>query len=188
MFRLLTLTALLLTMFQFNSYGQESYGKTLNLGLGVGGQFGYYKYVGNYLPVLHIDYEFDVAKNFTLAPFINIHTYTKSYYWGNNNNPFKDYGFREITGAMGIKGAYYLDDILKAGSKWDFYLAGSLGFVAVSSRWDSDYNGDKEYFGKPNPLFLDLHIGTEYHVNNQIGLFLDLSPNATTLGLAIHGK
>jgi hypothetical protein len=186
--RLITLTTLMLILFQINSYGQEKYGKTLNLGIGIGGYYGYYRYVGNSVPVLHIDYEFDVANNFTLAPFLNIHTFSRSYYWGNKNYPYRDYYYRETAFAMGVKGAYYFDDILNAGSKWDFYLAGSLGFVAIHSRWDADYYGDKHYYRRPNPLFLDLHIGAEYHVSSRLGLFLDLSSGVSTFGIAIHGK
>lgn len=50
----------------------EGYGNTLNIGLGIGGYSGYYGYSGNTLPVFDINYEFGVAKNFTLAPFLII--------------------------------------------------------------------------------------------------------------------
>jgi hypothetical protein len=188
--KIITLTLLLLTVVQFSSYAQETtrekYGKTLNLGVGLGGHYGYYKYAGNSIPVLHIDYELDVAKNFTLAPFLNIHTYSRRHYWGNNNYPYRNYYYRETGLGMGAKGTYYFDEILKADSKWDFYLAGSLGFVAVFSRWDADYYGDKDYYHRSSPLFLDFHIGAEYHINNRLGLFLDLSSGLSTFGIAIH--
>ena len=61
----------LLILFGFNSMAQEKHGSTLNLGVGIGGNYGYYKLAGKSFPVLHLDYEFDVAKNFTLAPFVN---------------------------------------------------------------------------------------------------------------------
>ena len=81
--RALTAIALLfLSNFCFTCYAQETYGKTLNLGLGVGGYSGYYGHVGRSLPVFHVDYELDVAKNFTVAPFINIYSFSNSYYWG----------------------------------------------------------------------------------------------------------
>jgi len=53
------------------NYSSEKFGHTLNIGLGIGGYAGYYGYVGQSIPVLHLDYEFDVLRNFTLAPFIN---------------------------------------------------------------------------------------------------------------------
>jgi hypothetical protein len=165
---------------------QESYGKVLNIGLGIGGYSGYYGYVGRSLPVFHIDYEFNVAKNFTLAPFVNFYSYSNSYYWGNKNNPYRYYNYRETVIPVGVKGTYYFDGLLEAGSKWDFYLAGSLGLAIVNSRWDDGYYGDKNYYHNGNPLFLDLHIGTEYHFTKKIGAFLDLSTGVSTIGIAIH--
>ena len=167
-------------------YPPEKYGKTFNLGVGVGGYSGYYRYVGRSLPVLHIDYEFDVAKNFTLAPFASFFTYSNSYYWGNNNIPHKYYYYHETVIPIGIKGTYYFDQLLKANPKWDFYLSGSLGFAIVNSSWDAGYDGDKNYYHNGNPLFLDVHIGAEYHFNKRIGAFLDISSGVSTIGLAIH--
>lgn len=164
----------------------EKYGNTLNLGLGVGGYMGHYGYVGHSLPVFHINYELNVARNFTLAPFISISTYTKKYWWGNNNHPYEFYTYRETIIPIGVKGTYYFDQILRANPKWDFYLAGSLGFAIRNSTWSNDYYGDRDYYRNSNPLFLDLHIGTEYHFNNRIGAILDLSTSVSTIGIAIH--
>lgn len=178
---------LLLSTFHFSGYAQETYGKTLNVGLGVGGYSGYYGHVGHSLPVFHLDYELDVAKDFTLAPFINIYSFSNDYYWGNNNTPFKNYTYHETVIPIGAKSTYYFDDLLNATSKWDFYLAGSLGFAIVSSSWDAGYNGDRNYYKSPSSLFLDIHIGSEYHFNNKVGAFLDLSSGVSTIGIAIHG-
>lgn len=162
-----------------NSAGR--YGKTLNLGLGIGGYSGYYGYIGRSLPIFHINYEFDVANSFTLAPFISFSSYRNSYNWDHNN-----YYYHETIIPLGVKGTYYLDQVLNANSNWDFYLAGSLGFVVVNSRWDDGYGGDNDYYRRGNPLFLDLHVGTEYHFNSNIGMFLDLSTGVSTIGLAFH--
>lgn len=164
----------------------EKYGNTLNLGVGMGGYYGYYSYVGRVLPVLHLDYEFGVARNFTLAPFINFYTYSNSYYWGNKNTPWRTYTYHETVIPIGLKGTYYFDQFLNAGSRWDFYLAGSAGFSVVSSRWDEGYLGDRNYYRHGNSLFLDLHLGTEYHFNSHIGAFLDVSTGVSTVGLAFH--
>lgn len=164
----------------------ESHGKTLNLGLGIGGYSGYYGYIGHSLPVFHVDYEFDVAKNFTLAPSISFYSFKNSYYWGNKNYPHKYYNYHETVIPIGIKGTYYFDNILHANANWDFYLAGSLGYALVFSSWDNDYYGDEDYYRHGNPLFLDLHIGAEYHISNNFGLFLDLSTGVSTIGLAFH--
>ncbi len=151
----------------------EKYGKTLNMGLGIGGYSGYYGYTNRTLPVLHINYELDVAKNFTLAPFITLYSYQ-----GDN--------YRETVIPLGIKASYYLDQLLGAGQKWDFYLAGSLGFALVSTTWDGGYQGDRNYYQKASPLFLDLHLGTEYHITKRLGVFLDISTGVSSIGIAIH--
>ncbi len=159
----------------------ERYGNTLNLGLGLG----YYSYAGQSMPVFHINYEFDVARSFTLAPFISFYSYRNDYYAGNphNNNV---YYYRQTVIPIGLKGTYYLDDLFKANSKWDFYLAGSLGFAIVNSHWDDGYVGNNDEIHGAGPLFLDIHLGTEYHFNNRIGAFLDLSSGVSTIGLSIH--
>ncbi|NTW31225.1 MAG: hypothetical protein HGB12_01095 [Bacteroidetes bacterium] len=185
------ITLFFFSILSFNISGQQAptgdkYGKALNLGLGIGGYSGYYGYVGRSMPVLHADFEFDVARNFTLAPFVTFYTFSNNYYWGNKNYPYRYYTYRETVIPIGVKGTYYFDQLLKANSKWDFYLAGSLGFAIVNSSWENDYYGDKNYYHNPNSLFLDIHIGAEYHINTKLGLFLDLSSGVSTIGLAIH--
>jgi hypothetical protein len=162
-----------------NKIYSENHGNTLNLGLGIGGYAGYYNYVGHTMPIFHINYEFDVAKNFTLAPFLSFSSY--------RNGPYGNgYYYHETIIPLVVKGTYYFDQLLNANSDWDFYLAGSLGFSIVKSSWDNGYTGDRNYYTDGNPLFLDLHIGTEYHLSNKIGIFLDLSTGVSTIGLAIH--
>jgi hypothetical protein len=151
----------------------ERHGGTLNLGLGIGGYSGYYGYIGHSLPVFNINYEFGVARNFTLAPFLTLYSYS-------------DNNYSTIVTPIGVKGTLYFDQLLRAGSRWDFYGAGSLGFSLVSTRWHDDYDGDRNYYRRANPLYLDLHLGTEFHVTNRIGLFLDLSTGVSTIGIAFH--
>jgi hypothetical protein len=150
------------------------HGHTLNLGLGVGGYYGYYNHVGHSLPVININYEFDVARNFTLAPFVSIYTYR------NDNDHY-----RETILPLGVKGTYYLDQALNAGPDWDFYLGGSLGFAIRNASWDAGYSGET-YYQDVSPLILDLHLGAEYHLSGNVGLFLDLSTGVTTLGLSFR--
>ena len=167
-----------ISLFNFNTSAQtvtysEGHGNTLNLGLGIGGYYGYYGYIGNSLTVFHINYEFDVAPNFTLAPFATLYSYRSDHY-------------RETVIPIGCKGSFYFDQILHATSRWDFYLAGSLGFGIVITTWDADYYDSRDYYNRVRPLFLDLHVGAEYLLSNNLGLFLDLSSGVSTLGLAIH--
>jgi hypothetical protein len=166
---------------------QEKFGKTLNLGLGVGGYTGYYGYADRSLPVINLNYEFDVANDFTIAPFISYSSYSERYYYGNSNNGYKFYNYRQTIIPIGVKGTYYFDRILSAGSHWDFYLGASLGFAFIRNRWDSDYYGDKNIYRSANPVYLNIHLGAEYHFNNKIGAFLDLSTGVSTVGLAFHG-
>ncbi len=160
----------------------EKFGKTLNAGIGVG----YYGYVGHSMPVLHANYEFDVAKNFTLAPFITYFSYQKNYFWGNKNYPDRYYYYRVSVIPVGVKGSYYFDQLLHAGSKWDFYGAGSLGIAIRKTTWENGYYGETSVQNGSSGLYFDVHIGTEYHLNNKLGLFLDLSTGISTLGLAVN--
>src|ERR1700741_3576605 len=86
----------------------EKYGKTLNLGVGVG----YFGYVNHPMPVGTMNFEFDVARNFTLAPFLGIYSYQNTHYWGNPNKPgydesYRYYSYRQVVVPAGVKGTYY---------------------------------------------------------------------------------
>ncbi|MCC6372389.1 MAG: hypothetical protein IT236_15400 [Bacteroidia bacterium] len=161
----------------------EKYGNTLNAGIGIG----YYGYVNHSIPVLHADFEFDVAKNLTLAPFITFYSYQNYYYWGNAHYPYRDYSYRTTVIPIGTKATYYFDQLLKANARWDFYLAGSLGFAFRKTTWESNYYGEAGVVQHSSSgLYLDGHIGTEYHLNSKAGLFLDLSTGISTFGVSIH--
>jgi hypothetical protein len=145
----------------------EKFGDRLNVGFGIG-------YTSRYssAPVIHLNYEFDVARNFTLAPFITFYRYR-----------YSSDTYREYVIPIGVKGAYYFDELLKAGPRWDFYGAGSLGFAIVNRTWYSRVP-DRSLYADTNNLFLDLHVGTRLHLSSVVGLFLDLSTGISTLGLS----
>ena len=164
------------------SSGGEKYGKTLNLAAGVG----YYGYIGGSAPVVHLNFEFDVARNLTLAPFVTYYSYQNYYYWGNPHYPFRDYSYRTTVIPVGVKGTYYFDQLLRANSNWDFYLAGSIGFAIRKTTWENGYYGETVIRQNSSGLYLDGHIGAEYHLNRRLGLFLDLSSGISTFGLGIH--
>jgi hypothetical protein len=180
--RLILIITLTLSVFLpgMTAQAQENY-RALNLGLGVGGHSGYSRYATHSVPVFNINYEFDVAKNFTLAPFLSFYTYSDSYYWSNDN-----YTYRETVIPIGLKGSYYFDELFDANSKWDFYAAASAGFAIVNSRWEAGYDGDKNYFNGGGSLFLDLHAGAQYNFSSKAGVYLDLSSGFSTIGLAFH--
>ncbi len=190
--KIIIFSIVILTSLSFNTKAQdkatgEKFGHTLNLGAGIG----YYGYVGRSIPVIMVNYEFDVAKNFTLAPFIGVYSYRNYYYWGNPDRPnwdpsYRQYSYRETAVPIGVKGSYYFDQLLGAGDKWDFYAAGSLGFVFRSVVWENGYYGDQRAYQSASPLYLVVHAGAEYHLNETAGLFLDLSTGVSTFGLAVH--
>ena len=161
---------------------QESHGNTLNIGLGAG----YYGYRGYTSPAINLNYEFDVAKNFTLAPFVSVMGYRSSYYWGNPHYPYRYYRYRETVLPVGVKGTYYFDNILKANEKWDFYLGASAGYTFRKYVWEDGYYGDREVYRSASFLYLDGHIGAEYHATEKLGIYLDLSSGMSTVGMAVH--
>ena len=163
---------------------REKYGNTLNIGIGVGGYAGYYGYYRRSIPIIGLNYEFQVEKNFTLAPSLGFYSYNDDYYWHDKPHGYPDkyYRYHETAILPGVKATYYFDDLLKAGPKWDFYLAASLGFAFVNSYWD----GNRSYNSHSSQMFLDIHIGTEYHINNRCGIFFDLSTRTSMIGVAIH--
>lgn len=183
--RLLTLVFFLALMLSFtpDAAAQEQFGGAFNVGLGVGGHSGYSRYASRSLPVISLNYEFNVARNFTLAPFISFYSYTDKYYYANNSTI---YAYRETVIPIGAKGTYYFDELFNATGDWDFYAAASAGFAVVNSHWEAGYEGDKNYYHSGSPVFVDLHIGAEYHFNNRTGIYLDLSSGISTLGLAFH--
>lgn len=166
----------------------EKYGSTLNLGAGIG----YYGHVGHPIPVGMINFEFDVAENFTLAPFVGMYSFRNYYYWQNpnkyNGDPYyyRQYSYRVTAVPVGVKGTYYFDQLFRANPKWDFYAAASVGFVFRTVSWDNDYYGDHRVYQTATPLYLDAHVGAEYHATEKLGLFLDLSTGVSTFGLALH--
>jgi hypothetical protein len=179
LFTLALLCLLNLTLFAQNrSRSSEKHGTTFNIGIGPG----YYGYIGHPVSVIKMNIEFDVAKNFTLAPFVGFYSYTNRYYWGNKQYPSRYYNYRETVIPIGLKGAYYFDDAFDAGSKWDFYAAASLGFSYHRQTWDNDYYGDKDYYKGSSPLYLHGHLGTRFHLNNKAAIFLDLSTGFSTIG------
>lgn len=161
---------------------QERFGNTLNAGLGIG-YYGYY-YAA---PAINVNYEFDVFRNFTLAPFIGMSTYRNYRYWGDGPyHPYRDYYYRETIIPIGVKGSYYFDELLKANEKWDFYAALSLGVTFRTVHWENGYYGDRVTGSYSSPLYANLHIGTEYHFTSKVGMFLDLSTGMSTLGVGFH--
>ena len=162
----------------------EQYGNTLNLGIGEG----YYSYTGYIVTALHADYEFRIAHNFTLAPFIELFSFHDQVYWGDPQNNYRYYHYHEVDVPMGAKCTYYLDEALNLNKNWDLYVAASLGLTMRTITWQEGDNAPSSFANGEGPMFLELHVGGEYHINNRLGVYLDLSTRVSTIGLSIHKR
>ncbi|MCW3086177.1 MAG: hypothetical protein JWP12_3543 [Bacteroidetes bacterium] len=160
----------------------EVHGKTLNLSVGTG----FYGYVGHPLVQGTINYEFGIARNFTLAPTVGMFTYSDGNYWGDDSHVNRYYTYRETYIPMGLKLSYYFDELFGAGPKWDFYIGTSAGYVYRNTHWESGYQGDTTVKNKVDSYYIGMHLGAEYHLNNTTGIFADLSNTVSTIGLGIH--
>jgi len=79
------------------------------------------------MPVLHTTLNLIVVKNFTLAPFITVFSYQNNIIGEIRIIRIGIINYRQTVIPIGVKGSYYFDQILKAGHKWDFYLAAFFG-------------------------------------------------------------
>jgi hypothetical protein len=165
---------------KYGSQPAEKFGRTLNVGVGLVP----YRNTAVVMPGAVLNFEIDIARNITLAPFIGIYTRSNNYYWGDKNYAYKKYNYREIAVPTGIKVVYYFDELLRANSKWDFYAGASLGFVFHSTIWDANYYGDKNAVSNISALYAAPHIGARCHLNQKVGIYLDLSTALSTFGFS----
>lgn len=157
----------------------EKFGNTLNVGLGAA-------YIG-FGPAVNVNYEFDVFRNFTLAPFISAMTYRDYNYWGSPNRPYRNYYYRETIIPAGVKASYYFDEWLKASDRWDFYVGTSIGIAYRVTSWESGYEGERRVARRyESPLYGSMHIGSECHLSERVGIYLDLSTGLSTFGMGFH--
>jgi hypothetical protein len=174
------LLLIVITLFagKMQSQEREKYGNTLNLGAGVG-------YLG-YAPAGNINFEIDVFRNFTLAPFVSVYSHRDHRYWGDKDYPYRNYYYRETTVPIGVKSSYYFDELFRAGDRWDFYVGTSLGFAYRTTTWENGYNGDRVVNTSASPLYANMHIGSECHLTQTVGIYLDLSTGMSTFGFGFH--
>jgi hypothetical protein len=184
------ITALFFAIMNFSGFAQKygteaptKFGRTLNLGAGIG-YYGNNGYGGRPWMTIAANFEIDIARNITLAPFIGFSTYSNRLYWGNNRYPSQYYSYRETNVAMGVKGLYYFDELFHAGIKWDFYAGVSIGFNYRNTTWDYTYYGDQYASNQVSPLYLAGHVGARFHMTERVGIFLDLSSAFSTIGLS----
>lgn len=158
----------------------EHFGHVVNIGVG-SGYFG-----ALFVPSVYFtaNYEFDVFRNFTLAPFVGFSHYRSDPYpWGSMS-----YYYRTTIVPVGGKATYYFDELLNASGKWDFYAAASVAYAFMHREWDYGYPATAGHLpGYRSPQVLQVHLGTEYHLSRRAGIFIDVSTGASLLGFAIHG-
>ncbi len=160
----------------------EQYGNTINIGFG----YGYYPYVGYPVTALVANSEINLERNTTVAPFVAYYSYEQKYYWGNESNEFRYYQYSEKVIPLALKVSYYFDELIHVPVRWDLYAAASFGFIFRKTTWESTYHGPKQINPGMGPLFIDAHLGAEYHFTKKLGVQLDLSTGMATCGLALH--
>ena len=125
-------------------YAQENHGNSLNLFV----KFGEY-------PSISGNYEFQVHPDITVSPEARI--------WFGGNN----------TLAIGARGDYYFDRLLKLAEPWDIWGGVDAGFFL---------NGDDN-------LSLNLHAGVEYKFSDTFGVIFEFGGGTTSaggIGIALH--
>lgn len=165
-------------------FAGPAYAQTLNISAGAG----YYRYVGYSVPVVHANYELPVDQLLTIAPFAAFYRYETDYFWGDETHTPRYYHYSEKVLPLGVKVTGYFDEMLHAGKRWDFYAAGSLGMIIRKTSWAADYEGARKINPGTGGMFLDFHLGTEFHCTRMLGIQLDCAAGETTLGLAFHFK
>lgn len=149
------LTVLIASANAQNEPEPEKFGKVLNLGLNLPN--------GKYLLMPTINYEFDIAKNITLAPVVEVYSVRDRLFHSENES-----GAAFVFAA---KGCYYFDQLFHAGPKWDFYAGVSAGF-AYESVTDKEDNSTEQSIKRVNPK---AHVGAQLNIKPNMGLFLDIS-------------
>jgi len=128
-------------------YAQENHGNSLNV---------FVKFGDN--SSISANYEFSVAKDITVSPEARI--------WFSGDNDL----------ALGVRGDYYFDRLLKLAEPWDIWGGVDLGFVVSGNEYKDDMD-------------LNIHIGGEYKFNDMWGIILELGGGTTAaggIGVGIH--
>ena len=126
------------------SVAQESHGNALNV---------FVKFGNN--SSIAANYEIEVHPDITVSPEARI--------WFSGENDL----------ALGARGDYYFDRILKLAEPWDIWGGVDAGFIL---------NGDDN-------LSLNIHAGVEYKFSDTFGLIFEFGGGTTSaggIGIALH--
>jgi hypothetical protein len=156
---------------------QEKYGRTVNGGAGLT----FARYSNFPIPAINFNSEFDLVQNVTLAPSISFLRYNDygTGYLG------QEYKYRTTVIPIGVKSYYYFDELLELDGKFDVYAGIAAGINLAFGKWENGYNG-LDYAPSYNAIYVDLHVGGEYHFKEDMGVYVDLSSGLSTIGLAFH--
>ncbi|MCP4521778.1 MAG: hypothetical protein GY827_08840 [Cytophagales bacterium] len=161
------------------------YSGTLNVGLGTG----YNGYDG--IPILAHYEALEAANSLTLGLFLGFGTSSYDFTYTveeNGETVLKEDSYRRSYIPVGIKGVYYIDDLLGLIDELDIYGGVSIGFTYWSYTSSNDQFDEDNFNSGTSPLFWTFHIGIEYHVNDKVGVFLDASTGMSSLGVSFKVK
>ncbi|WP_139263135.1 hypothetical protein [Flammeovirga pacifica] len=140
--------------------GGASYLGPGNLNVGLSTYWSYSSSLG-----VQLDYEFNLARDFTVGPSLSYAGYSDSWY---NYSVF----------GLGARFRWYADRVLNiTHPKWDVFANGDIGF----SIWSHKYTGpgtDPKSQSSTSPLWIGLGIGGKFHFNDKIGLQLIIGSGA----------
>jgi hypothetical protein len=176
-FATISLTLLLLRG-SAQELGTEPFGRTCNFGAGPG----YFGTVVLPAPYFTLNYEYEIAGHLTIAPFLGLASYRS----GPHPYAGKNYYYRATIMPMGLKATYYLDRLVRLPCRWDLYVAASVGYLYSRKSWDLGYPGSVGTIAGATQTYLLAHLGLEYHLNRNTGLFADFSNGATVGGISFH--
>ncbi|OHX67893.1 hypothetical protein [Flammeovirga pacifica] len=135
---------------QTNNGGHYKGVGQLNVGLGVGFNYGSAGFMA--------DYEFlQLGQDFTMAAAVS--------YYG-----YDTYYAKHSTFGVGVRFRWYADRVLGITSnKWDVFASGDVGFGIHSTNYHSGYENTPSG-SNVSPIYWGVGIGTKYHFNDKIGL------------------
>lgn len=129
------------------SNSQESHGNALNV---------FVKFGNN--SSISANYEFAITQDITISPEARI--------WFSGKNDL----------AIGARGDFYFDRLLKLAEPWDIWGGVDVGFIVSGDDNKDDFD-------------LNIHIGGEYKFNDMWGIILEIGGGTTAaggLGVGIH--
>lgn len=112
---------------------------------------------------------FNVADNVAVGPIVMLK-------FNGYTTPFYSY-FNTFVG-LGVKGDYYVDELLPIPKEFDVYAGGHAGWYIVNSR--SSYTGSASVYDIPSSRygrgrpFIQVEVGGRWHFKESMSLFAEV--------------